>query len=126
MVIHQKFRSRALHALLSRSFSTEETRLKTPLEPSVGGEARIVRSVKHAGEHALQEISEFLAELRRVPGLTEKKNGIFYRGSRAFFHVHEDPAGLFADVRIGDEFERFRISSKKEQAVVLARIRECC
>ena len=82
--------------------------------------------MKHAGEHALQEIAEFLAELRHVPGLAEKKTGVFYRGSRAFFHVHEDTAGLFADVRISDEFERFRISTKKEQAVVLARIRECC
>jgi hypothetical protein len=79
--------------------------------------------VKHAGDEALRHIGPFLDALRCVPGLTERKPGVFYRGSRAFFHVHEDPAGLFADVRLGEDFERFRISTKNEQARLLAKVR---
>jgi len=49
--------------------------------------------VKHAGSAALEGIEDLLQQLRTVPGLVERKQGIFYRRSRAFLHFHEDPSG---------------------------------
>jgi len=64
-----------------------------------------------------------LAALRALPVLKEKKRGTFYRGSKAFIHFHEDAAGMFADVRLTDEFERFRVTTEQEQNTCLRRIR---
>jgi hypothetical protein len=62
-------------------------------------------------------------ELRDFSMLREKKRGTFYRGSRAFLHFHADPSGLYADVRFADEFERVRVTTRKEQRQLLARLR---
>jgi hypothetical protein len=65
-----------------------------------------------------------LLELRRLGLLREKKRGTLYRGSSAFLHFHEDPAGLFADVRIdGPDFSRRRVSTKAEQRSLLSVVR---
>jgi len=64
-----------------------------------------------------------LGELRGMPGLTEKRRGVFYRGSRAFLHFHEDPSGHHVDVRVDHDFERFRVQTKAEQRRVLAEVR---
>jgi hypothetical protein len=65
------------------------------------------------------------AKRKREKILKEKKRGVFYLGSRAFLHFHEDPAGLFADVRLaGDEFERFDVTSGGDQRKLVARIRD--
>jgi hypothetical protein len=71
--------------------------------------------MRHAGPAALDQLEGFLARLRRVPGLVEKKRGVFYRGSKAFIHFHEDPKGLHADVRLATDFERFRVETPAEQ-----------
>jgi hypothetical protein len=39
-------------------------------------------------------------------------------------HFHADPAGMFADVRLTDDFERFRVSTKEEERRLLARVRK--
>ena len=75
--------------------------------------------MKHASTGALRQIAPLLAELRALPDLKEKSAGAFYRGSSAFLHFHEDPAGLFADVRLGEDFERYRVSTLAEQERVL-------
>jgi hypothetical protein len=79
--------------------------------------------VKHAGADALDRLEPFLVNLRTVPGLVEKKRGVFYRRSAAFLHFHEDPSGLHADVRLGEKFERFRVETLKERSKLLAAIR---
>ncbi len=80
--------------------------------------------VRHASPADLDRIKDLLERLRGVHGLAERTPGVFYRRSRAFLHFHEDPAGLFADVRLsGDEFERFRVTSRSEQALFLRRVR---
>jgi hypothetical protein len=56
--------------------------------------------MKHAGSLALDQLEPLLAAIRALPGLKEKGRGVFYRGGKAFLHFHEDPAGLFADVRL--------------------------
>ena len=80
--------------------------------------------MRHAGEGALQQLEPLLATLRRVPGLRERNWGTFYRGSKAFLHFHEDPAGLFADIRLGAEFQRMRVSTKAERDQLVRMVRQ--
>jgi hypothetical protein len=79
--------------------------------------------MKHAGPEALDRLEPLLTTLRTLTGLREKSRGTFYRGSRAFLHFHEDPAGLFADVRLDVEFERLRVTTAREQDRLLRRVR---
>lgn len=79
--------------------------------------------MKHVTPAGLDELEEVLSELRRVDGLTERKRGVFYRGSRAFLHFHEDPTGMYADVRVDTEFERLRVSTKTERRRLLSVVR---
>ena len=80
--------------------------------------------MKHAGPQALTELSSLLAEIRQLPGLVEHKPGIFYRRSTAFLHFHEDPAGLFADVKLGGpKFHRLRVSNEEERRKLIEAIR---
>ena len=76
--------------------------------------------MKHARADALDQLETLLVDLRALPGLKERSRGVFYRGPRAFLHFHEDPAGLFADIRLGDEFERRDVTSAKDRAALLA------
>ena len=71
--------------------------------------------MKHAGPQALAILEALLGQLRRLPGLVGKKPGVFYRRGRAFLHFHEDAAGLFADLKTGEEFERFALNSASER-----------
>ena len=76
--------------------------------------------MKHAGATTLLSLQDLLASLRTLPGLVERKPGIFYVKSKAYLHFHEDVAGLFADVRLSDgDFERFRVSTKGEQTLLM-------
>ena len=78
--------------------------------------------MKHAGTEALRHLSELLDQIRQRQGLKEKKLGVFYCKSRSFLHFHEDPAGLFADLGFGDDFERFPVNTKKERQALLSAI----
>ena len=78
--------------------------------------------MKHAGAAALARLEPLLDKLRTRPLLREKSRGTFYLTSRAFLHFHEDPSGLFADVRLGDDFTRLPATSKAEQSELLARV----
>ena len=79
--------------------------------------------MKHAGPAALDRLEPLLERIRPLPGLVEKSRGVFYRRGKAFLHFHEDPAGLFADVRFaGTEFERLRVETAEEQAKLLAMV----
>jgi hypothetical protein len=80
--------------------------------------------MKHAGESALDRLEPLLTSLRDIPTLREKARGTFSRGSRAFVHFHEDDAGLFADVRFDDEFERIDVTTVAKQQRLVRRIRE--
>jgi hypothetical protein len=64
-----------------------------------------------------------LTALRAFPKLRDKKRSTFSRGSRAFIHFHEDPAGLFADVRLHDDFDRFDVTTVARQKQLLREIR---
>lgn len=77
--------------------------------------------MKHAGPAALDALEPLIASLRALPGLTEKSRGIFYRKSKAFLHFHEDPKGLFADIRAddGSDFDRFDVTTAEGRARLL-------
>ena len=82
--------------------------------------------MKHAGEQALDVLEALLVALRALPGMTEKKRGVFYRRSKAFLHFHEDPAGLFADLRsaAGDDFDRYDVSTQALREALVAAVAE--
>ena len=75
--------------------------------------------MKHAGPAALDALDELLVKLRTRPTLKERSRGVFYLKSSAFLHFHEDPAGFFADLKVGGDFVRFRVSTAKERAALL-------
>jgi hypothetical protein len=78
--------------------------------------------MKHAGPESLDGIEPLLEKLRVHAALTEKKRGTFYRKSSAFLHFHEDPAGMFADLKLDGVFQRFRVSTRAEQAAFLKKV----
>jgi hypothetical protein len=81
--------------------------------------------VKHAGPTALDALEPLLEALRALPDLKERSRGVFYRKSKAFLHFHEDPKGLFADLRdaAGKDFDRFDVTRPAGRARLLAQTR---
>jgi hypothetical protein len=79
--------------------------------------------MRHARADDLEPLADLLTSLRALDGLTETKPGTFYRRSNAFLHFHVDPAGLFADLKLDGEFQRFRVSTQREQARLLTKAR---
>jgi hypothetical protein len=79
--------------------------------------------VKHVSPEGLDQLETLLDELRALTTLREKKRGVFYRKSRAFLHFHEDPSGLYADVRLHSEFERRPVSTRAAQRELMRRVR---
>lgn len=78
--------------------------------------------MRHARDKDLDALEPLLRELRALPGLSERKRGVFYRRSRAFLHFHEDPRGLFADIRddADREFDRMEVTTEAGRAELLA------
>jgi hypothetical protein len=76
--------------------------------------------MKHAGAQTLAQLEPLLLKLRAVHGLVERKPGTFYLRSSAFLHFHEDPAGVFADVKLhGSSFERLPIRTPQDHALLV-------
>jgi hypothetical protein len=81
--------------------------------------------MRHAGAAALDRLDGLLQEVRRRhPQLKERKRGAFYRGGRGWLHFHEDPAGLFADLKIAGEWMRFAVDTAAERKALLQRLAE--
>ena len=78
--------------------------------------------MKHASAQTLQRLTDLLDQIRQRQGLKEKKLGIFYRKSKSFLHFHEDPAGTFADLTVGENFDRHPVNTAKERKELLAAI----
>jgi hypothetical protein len=79
--------------------------------------------VRHATQDDLDHVEELLVELRKLPQLRERKRGSFSIGSRAFLHFHEDSGDFYVDVRLDGTFRRAKVTSRTEQADLLARVR---
>ncbi|HSI52132.1 MAG TPA: hypothetical protein VLA61_28020 [Ideonella sp.] len=82
--------------------------------------------MKHAGPETLALLAPLLADIRALPGLAERKPGIFYRRGEAWLHFHEDPAGLFVDVKLppAKGFKRLAVDTPAQQKALLARLTE--
>ena len=76
--------------------------------------------MKHATAAALATIEPLLDLLRQLPALQERRPGVFYRRGRACLHFHEDPAGLFADLRLEGDWERFPVNEPGDYDRLLA------
>ena len=74
--------------------------------------------MKHADAATLAALSDLIESLRTRNVLVEKRLGIFYTKGRAFLHFHTDPAGLFADLRRGGDWQRFPVNDPDECAVL--------
>ena len=76
--------------------------------------------MKHARADTLETLEALLSGIRRLSGLTERKPGIFYFKSKAYLHFHEDPSGIFADIKLSnDEFLRYPVNTAQEQQALL-------
>jgi len=80
--------------------------------------------MKHASEAALEGIQPVLLELRQLDGMRERKPGLFYRKSAAFIHFHQDPAGIFADVRRDREWLRLPVNTASERRQFVRLVKE--
>ncbi|HEY4608204.1 MAG TPA: hypothetical protein VIH06_03350 [Ilumatobacteraceae bacterium] len=79
--------------------------------------------MKHARSETLDQIEPLLEEIRRLPELKEKSRGVFYKGSKAFLHFHEDPLGVHADLRRLHDFDRYRVETDAERNALLELVR---
>jgi len=79
--------------------------------------------MKHADIHALERLGSLLDEIRKMAPLKERSQGVFYFKSKAFLHFHDDPSGLFADLRTGSDFERFPVNSAEQRSLLLQTVR---
>ena len=78
--------------------------------------------MRHARDQDLDRIDDLLVQVRTLPGLKEKKRGVFYRKSRGFLHFHEDPKGMFAD--LSDPDERIDVTEAAGQARLMPAARQ--
>jgi hypothetical protein len=78
--------------------------------------------MRHARSDALDRLEPLLGRIRDLAVLREKSRGVFYRGATPFLHFHEDPNGLFADLRLGGDFSRHAVNTAKQQDALLAQI----
>jgi hypothetical protein len=82
--------------------------------------------MKHAGPDTLAQLANLLDDLRKRPVLRERRPATFYLKSKAFLHFHEDPAGIFADVKLDfDEFTRCPVTTSRQQQALLTSIDRC-
>ena len=82
--------------------------------------------MRHARDQDLDRIEDLLVQVRALPGLSEKKRGVFYLKSKGFLHFHEDPAGMFADLTGADGkgFNRIDVTKAAGQAALIALARD--
>ena len=79
--------------------------------------------MRHAGTDTLEQLRDLLVELRQRTLLKEKSPGIFYVKSKAFLHFHDDPSGIFADVKLDQEnYSRHRVSTRAERMALLKKV----
>ncbi len=65
--------------------------------------------MKHATSEAFEQITSLLSGLRRLPHMVERRPGVFYVRGKAFLHFHADPAGIFADIKVRNDWKRFAL-----------------
>jgi hypothetical protein len=80
--------------------------------------------MRHATKETLERLEDLLQEIRKISALTEKGPGVFYRRRSAFLHFHDDPLGIFADIKLGGGWERVRVNTARERLALLRAARQ--
>ena len=77
--------------------------------------------MRHARDEDLDRIEPLLVRLRALGALKERKRGCFYFKSKGFVHFHEDPKGMFADLRQIDSRDdrRIKVDTAAEQDALI-------
>jgi hypothetical protein len=78
--------------------------------------------MKHASQAALDRLEPLLGKIRSQTLLKEKSRGCFYFRSRGFLHFHEHGDAFFADVKLGQDFERLPATTGKDWKALLQTI----
>jgi hypothetical protein len=79
--------------------------------------------MKHASEETLGRLDTLLNRIRQhCPPIKEKKTGVFYFKSSAFLHFHDDPAGIFADLKEDGDWVRYPVNTPDEQTALLSAV----
>jgi hypothetical protein len=81
--------------------------------------------VRHARDEDLDRIEPLLGRLRQLGALKERKRGCFYFKSKGFVHFHEDPKGMFADLRQIDSRDdrRLKVDTPEEHDALIEQAR---
>jgi hypothetical protein len=81
--------------------------------------------MRHITPARLPQVALLVEGVRRCDGLVERKPGTFYRRSSAFLHFHEHGDDeVYADCKLnGTTFERFEVSTPRQQEALLRKIR---
>jgi hypothetical protein len=82
------------------------------------------RDLKHAVAATLANLNPLLEQIRQESLLRERTPGAFYLKSSGFLHFHEDPAGIFADLKMNGSFQRFAVTTPSEQQTFIEMFRE--
>ena len=78
--------------------------------------------MRHALPATIDALKATLDAVRARTELRERKHGAFYRKAAGFLHIHEDPAGLFADVKGAAGWERMQVDTPEQRRALLDRI----
>jgi hypothetical protein len=78
--------------------------------------------MKHATPATIDALTGLLAPIRSRAELRERTPGSFYRKSAGFLHFHEDPAGLFADIKGPNGWERIAVDAPSGWEALVARV----
>jgi hypothetical protein len=81
--------------------------------------------LRHARDEDLDRVEPLLERLRALGALKERKRGCFYFKSKGFVHFHEDPKGMFADLRQVDtrDDRRLKVDAPAEQDALIEQAR---
>ncbi len=80
--------------------------------------------MKHASSETLTILTDLLTAIRQYsPPLKEKKLGVFYLKSTAFLHFHDDPAGIFADLKVNGDWIRYPVNHPDEWDTLVTAVR---
>lgn len=80
-------------------------------------------TMKHAHQDTLEQLSPLLQQIgSRMPPLKEKGAGKFYLKSTAFLHFHDDPMGIFADLKVEGDWQRYPVNDDQDYSALLEAI----
>jgi hypothetical protein len=75
--------------------------------------------VAHARAEDLDRLERVLKPLRDLDGLTERRRGVFCRGSAPFLHFHVFSGEPFGDLKVEKRWLRYPVGTVAEQRVLV-------